>query len=351
VLCPLQPPEAGKVHNSPKLMQPYRLVKLLPLALLMTSAAATRAQVDPGKTVATVNGEAIKGEEYYRRMEFLPGIGKKDGDSFFEAPPGFLTLEQLITEKLVMQLAKQKGVFPSDLQVQAELKARQEDNPNLLKDWTTNGRTPEELSSQIRFELAQFNIETFGITVTDSEVQKFYTEHPTMYTNPKQDKLRIIVVQDAASRASVDKALAAGTAFADVAKQYSVDITKVAGGDLGQVPHDFLSQSAKDALAKVKIGQSTDWISSETNDNQTRFVKFLLVDVVPESKMTLDAKLKRQIRKQRLIDLGQVKNDIRKDMNALRMKAQINITEPEFAAIYKRFIDAYLKQTGATGGQ
>jgi foldase protein PrsA len=326
-------------------MQIIELRKLLPLAAIALAGVA-HAQVDPNRTIATVNGEEIKGGEYYRRMEFLPGVGRKDGENFFEAPPGFLTLEQLITERLVLQLAKQKGVFPSDLQVQAELKARQEDNPNLLKEWTSNGRSADELNQQIRYELSQFNLQTFGVTVTDSEVQKFYTEHPDMYTVPKQDKLKVIVVESDAAKSSVDKALGAGTDFGAVAKQYSADVSRASGGDLGAVPHDFLGQSAKDALAKIKIGQTSEWVPTQTAEGQQRYIKFLLVDIIPEKKLTLDDKLKRSIRRRMMLDRGNVKNDIRQMMNDIRGKANINITEPEFAAIYKRFIDAYLKQSG-----
>src|SRR4051794_21708042 len=101
----------------------------LMLALMGVSMAQN--PVDATRVVATVNGVEIKGAEYYRRMEFLPGVGRNLGDGFAEFPPGFLTLEQLITEKLVLQLAKDKGVFPTDVEVKAELDYRKTKNPNL----------------------------------------------------------------------------------------------------------------------------------------------------------------------------------------------------------------------------
>jgi foldase protein PrsA len=313
-------------------------------AIILSSIAS--AQIDPNKTIATINGDPVKGAEYYRRMEFLPGVGKMDNQAFFEAPPGFLTLEQLITERLVVQLAKQKGVFPSDAEVEAELKIRQEDDPNLVQNWTTNGHTMEELKKQVEYDLAQFKLQTQGVTVTDSEVQKFYNDNPSMYTNPKQVKLRVIVVLKEADKAPVDKDLAAGKPFADVAKQYSVDASKAVGGEFGTVPIAFLNTPAKTAVEAVKIGQATAWVQSQTQDNQSRFVKFFLEDVIAEKKMTFDAKLKRQIRQRLMVDRGNVKNDVRKEMNVMRSKAKIEITEPEFADIYKKFVDAYLKQGG-----
>ena len=313
-------------------------------ALVVASMA--HAQVDPNRTIATINGDPIVGSEYYRRMEFLPGVGKMSNQAFFEAPPGFLTLEQLITERLVLQLAKQKGVYPSDPEVEAELKARQEDDPGFLAAWTKGGHTPEELKKQVRYELAQFKIQSFGITVTDQEVDKFYKDNPTMYTNPKQVKLRVIVVNDAAAKTTVDKELGAGKAFADVAKQYSTDASKAIGGEFGTVPIAFLNTATQTAVNAVKVGQSTTWVESTSQEGQTKYVKFLVEDLIAEAKMTLDASLKRNIRKRMMLDRGAVKNNIRTEMNAMRQKAKIDITEPEFAEIYKKFVDSYLKQGG-----
>ena len=314
--------------------------------IVLIASAASFAQVDPARTIAIINGEEVKGAEYYRRMEFLSGVGKRDGDNFFEAPPGFLTLEQLITERLVIQLAKQKGAYPTDVEVAAELKVRTEENPKLLADWTAMGRSAEELNSQIRYELAQFKISTFGITVTDQEVEKFFKENPSMYTVPKQVKLRVIVVEKEAEKAAVDKDLAAGKPFNEVAKQQSADISRANGGEYGTVPLAMLSTPAKAAVEAVKIGQATTWVASQTADGNSRFVKFQVLDIIPEKKLELDAKLRRNIRRQRMLDNGRVKNNIRDEMNAMRAKAKIDIKEPQFADIYKKFIEQYLKNGG-----
>jgi foldase protein PrsA len=327
-------------------MRRIDLTKKMLAALLLAVTASAFAQVDPNKTVVIVNGEEIKGAEYYRRMEFLPGVGKKDGETFFEAPPGFLTLEQLITEKLVMQLAKQKGILPVDAEVENELKIRMEDNPKLLTEWASMGRAPEELKTLVRYELAQFKIQTFGITVTDQEVEKFYKDNPTIYSLPKRAKLRVIVVESEADRSAVDKDLAAGKAFAEVAKERSLDLSKLKGGDYGEVPYEFLNTPARTEVEATKIGGVTNWVSSQTPSGNTRYVKFQVVDVLPEKRLDLDVKLKRNIRRKMMLDRGRVKNDVRQEMSAMRSKATIDIKEPQFADTYKKFVDTYLKQGG-----
>lgn len=321
------------------------MTKFLAAALAATLATVSFAQVDPARIVATVNGEEIKGGEYYRRMEYLPGVAKPMGRSYAEFPPGFLTIEQLVTERLVFQLAKQKGALPTDLEVDAELKTRQEDNPQYLEQWTANGRTLDELKYQIRYELTQFKIQTFGVTITNQEIDNHYKSAIAQYTLPKRAKLRVIVVQSEGDRDTVDAALKSGKAFAEVAKQYSKDVSRTQGGEYGTVPYGYLNTQVKTAVEAIKIGQTTGWLTT-SNDGKNTFLKFLLEDVVPESKLPLDAKLRRNIRRTLMLNIGQNKNDIQKEMVAIRQQAKIDIKDPAFADAYRKFIEAYLKQGG-----
>lgn len=315
------------------------------MAALFLAAVTSFAQVDPDRLVLTVNGEEIRGTEYYRRMEYLPGVGKPTGRTFSELPPGLLTMDQLITERLVFQLAKQKGVLPTDLEVDAELKVRQQENPNLVTNWTASGRTMDELRYQVRFELAQFKIQTFGVTITNQEVDNHYKTSAAIYTEPKKAKLRVIVVQSEGDRDTVDAALKSGTSFAAAATKYSADVTKANGGEYGTVPYAFLNTQVRDAVQAIKIGESTTWLSVAGSDKPT-FMKFMLEDVIPETKLPLDDNLRRSIRRRLMMDRGTVKNDIQKEMIAMRQSAKIDIKQKEFADAYQKFIQAYLKQGG-----
>ena len=70
--------------------------KIYSLLALALTACAAYAQVDANRTVAVVNGEEIKGGEYYHRMEYLSGVGRIGNNGVNEFPPGFMTIEQLI---------------------------------------------------------------------------------------------------------------------------------------------------------------------------------------------------------------------------------------------------------------
>jgi parvulin-like peptidyl-prolyl isomerase len=314
------------------------------IAVALAAAAFATAQVDVNRTVVVINGEEIKGGEYYHRMEFLSGVGKPMTNGIAEFPPGFLTIEQLITERLIFQLAKNKGVSPTEPEVQAELASRVEDDPKLLETWINSGRTEADLRYMIRLELAQFKVSTAGVNVTDQEIDQHFNANPNMYSTPKKVKISVLVVSDADTAEKVDAALKAKKPFADVAKQYSEDVTKNIGGEMGDIATYALSQPVREALEKIKINETTPWLN--TGD---RKVKFLLQNVTPSKRIPMTPKLRKQIRKRMMMDRGATKNNIAKEMRDLRDKTNIDIKDKAFAEAYTRFIEAYKKESSGKG--
>ncbi len=325
------------------------LLSIIMLSTLLVGAPAlSPAQADPDRTVVTVNGTEVKAAAYYRRMEYLPGVAKKVGNNLLDMPPGLITIDQMITDILVLQLAKEKGVFPSDLEINQELGFRKADNPDLMSIWKESGRTEDELKEQIKVELAQFKISTFGITVTDQDVDKYYKTYADRLTIPRQYKLSVIAVSVEADKATVDADLTAGKPFPEVAKARSVDVTRLQNGEYGTVPETALTEATRTALTGTKIGATTPWITTNANGSPI-FVKFRVDDIVASSKDPLTPSLRRRIRRQRMLDLGRVQNDISKDMINFRKKAKIDIKQPEWASAYQKFIEQYLNTPGVVG--
>ena len=310
--------------------------RILPSFALSLVACIAVAQVDPNATVVTINGEAVRGGEYFKRMEMLPNVSRRVGNNSLNFPPGFLTIELLITEKLVFQLAKQKGVYPSDAEVQAELNSILTENKTFLNDALLAGQSKEDVEHQIRYQLAQFKIATFGINLTDQEIDTFYRENPQVFTVPKRAKLSIIAVTDEATKSKVDNELSSGKAFGDVAAKFSEDISKANKGDFGTVPIATLPEGARNAINATKIGQMTAWV---VTPGATTQVKFMLHDVLPEEKTPLDAKVRKQIRRQLMLQRGQQKNNVAKEMADIREKANIQIANKAFADMYKKFLE------------
>jgi foldase protein PrsA len=294
---------------------------LLPFALC--AATLAQAQVDPERTIAVVNGEVIKGTEFYRRMEYLPGVGRMVGNSFAKFSPGFLTLEQIITEKLIMQLAKEKGVSPSEQEVKDELAYIMSTDPGTVKGWKESGQTDEEFIIYLRYNLCQFKLLTRGITITDQEIDQFYKTNEVLFTTPKLVSLRVIAVQTAEQAAAVDLDIEGGKKFDEVAKARSLD----------------LSDQARKSLEGVKVGGTTAWIVGGT----TR-VKFMVESITPEVKQPLDVNLRKRIRRELMLTKGKVKNEqaLQQEMRDKRKTATIDIKDKVYAETYKQFIDNFL---------
>lgn len=319
-------------------------MKKLTIALAALLPVAAIAQTDFTRTVATINGEEIKGPEYYKRMEYLPGVGKMIGQSFAQAPPGFLALDQIINERLLLQLAREKGVYPTDAEVKQELKLWIENNPNMLETAAASGMAESDMEYQVRLSMAQFKLQTRGITVTDQELEKFYKDNPTTFTLPKTIELRIVVVDTDSERSAVDSEVKAGKPFVEVAKTYNKDlILKASGGAIGPKAAEAFDPEIRAAIDKVKVGQVTDWVPTRGKYWRASFEKANPAKTIP-----LDDKLRLQLRRKLMLDRGRVKpeNDLSKMMSNMRAKSKIDIADKKFAETFQKMMGVAARGPG-----
>jgi parvulin-like peptidyl-prolyl isomerase len=293
-----------------------------------------QAQVDPNRVVLTVNGEEVKGSEYYERMEFLPGVGTVRGQDFLEAAPGFLTLNRLIEERLLLQVAKENKCLPTDAEIAGIYAERVADMPNYEKTYTEAGVTKKYVEHQIRLELAQFKLQTMGINVTDQEVDKHYKENPGRFTIGKRVKLSVITVPEF-RKDEADKALATKS-FAEVAKAMSQDQSAKDGGALGFIFEVELGDQIKAAIKPLKIGGMTAWIKGEN-----AVVKFRVDDIVPEQVKPLDAKMKKDLRRSLMVDRGMAKNNVEALLRAARKNAKIVVNQNQFKSEVTKMLERY----------
>lgn len=308
-------------------------------AILGLICAAGAQNIDSAALVATVNGDKILNGEYYTRMAFLDDVGTLNNNRFVEAPPAFLTLERLINERLIMQLAKEKGVAPTQAEIQAEMTARKTDNPETLQRLRDFGVSDATILSQIALDLAQFNLVTMGVTITDAQIDNHYKLNKGVYVTPAMVKLRVIVVDKAEDEAKVDTALKTKS-FGDVAKELSTDITKYAGGDLPEVAISASPKSIQDQVNKLNSGDKTPWIESEGS-----FMKYLIEKKTESKQLPLDDNLRKEIRRRMMLIAGQQKNDVQKMISDKRKSAKVTISAPGLQKLW----DLYIK--GQLGGK
>lgn len=292
---------------------------------------------DLNKAMLKVNGDVVSLGEYYRRMEFLQDVGKMVGNQFVERTPGFLTVERLVTEKLTMQLARRHGVAPTPGEVENEYRIRKEDNPAQIKTLLDMGITEADIKGQIAIEMAQFNVLTKGVSITDQQITDHYNNNRFIYTTPAMASLRVIVVREATDKARVETALRSKK-FEEVARELSVDLSKFDGGYLGEVPIERLPQNVKNLVELLPAGSNTPWIES-----QGAFLMYRIETKTEAKQLPLDDRLRRQIRRKMMLDMGRAKNDVKAMMDEMLKTVVVEIDSPWLQKIWNDYIEEYRK--------
>jgi foldase protein PrsA len=196
------------------------------------------------KVVAVVNGEKITKEELRNETEKVAG---RD------------VLANLIRKKIILQAAKKEGVYPKKEEIEKEIEFRKRESPTFLEDLQKQGISLEEYKNQIAEDLAEFNLLTKGIEVSDKEVEEAFKKY-----KPLLDRVRLKWIVNS-SKEEIKKAkekLSAGAFFETVAKDSSQDtLTKNRGGDLGYVSLSQLREinpKLADLAISLPLGKVSD---------------------------------------------------------------------------------------------
>lgn len=298
-----------------------------PLAVLVFLAAVGSGWAQQlGAPVVSVNGEAITYGEFYKRMSVLPGVGRMAGGQFVLATPGFLTLQQMINEELMIQLAKEKGVAPTDAEIQAEIDLHLKENPDFVKTFLQSGLSEADLRHDIRVQLSEFKVTTMGVTVTDFQVQRYYEDQKRQFTLPKRYRIRVIAASSAEKKQAVDAALGSGKGFAEVAAEHSEDLSRYDGGLIGNVAESALGTNMKTLVTTMQKGQTTPWLAGQSGTE----LKVFLEDILAEEVLPFDDVLKRDIWKKLMTDRGLVRNNMAQMMREMRAKVNLGLTGTPF---------------------
>jgi foldase protein PrsA len=155
------------------------------------------------KPVVVINGEKIT------RASFLAQLEKEQGAD---------VLRRMIQEKLVMQEAKKKNIWPTSEQVQKEIAQMRETEPDLDRQLRLRGKTAEDLTDDIRGRLAMANLIAAQVKLPESEVKKLWAEHQQRFNRPEGRIIAMVVTQSATIGSKARTLLVAGTP-ADLAAQ------------------------------------------------------------------------------------------------------------------------------------
>ena len=262
---------------------------ILVLALSGLAYAAEAQKVDSAdKVVARVNGQDITESEL---LEFIKPFGQQAMMLYGTEQGRKMILDDVITMRLYA--------------IDGEAQKLDE--------------TPEfqaQLAAARRAMLAQASMRKAidGLTVSDDEAQKFYTENQKLFVQQERVHARHILVSGDENLAKVQEALKEGTSFDAVAKEYSIDPGSAAnGGDLGEFPRGVMvPEFEKTAFALKEPGEVSEPVKTQFG---WHIIK--LEERIPESAAPFEEVKERILQELRDQKTQQVLQDKSKELEGL----------------------------------
>jgi len=245
---------------------------LVLLAALCVLAACSRENLPQRKqVVATVNGEKIYLDEYQKRLNAQKGLLAA------KALPESLNkrelleeeiLESIITEKIVLQRARELNLSVSDTELERKLLDIRKDYGdnffNLLaqqnvryEDWR------EELRKEMLWDKLVAADVNAQIRVSEDEAEDYFNDHPGLCKSQARVRAAQIVVRDREKADNTKARLEKGEDFAKVAAEVSIAPEAAHGGDLGLIFRETLPETLDKTLFNLPAGKISPVVKSD----------------------------------------------------------------------------------------
>ncbi len=213
-------------------------------------------------TIAKVNGEKIQRkdlEENPRLKQVVNQMKMQYGEEFEKSEQGkevlkeqkSQILDELITEKVLLQKGKELKVIPKDEELNKEVDKKfneikavyNNDEKKFEETLKSTGFTKETLKEYLKSQIIiekVINEATKDVKVEDKDVKKYYNENQSMFTEkPNTMNVSHILVKTEDEAKKVKKRLDSKEDFAKVAKEISQDTgSKDKGGLLGDINYN-----------------------------------------------------------------------------------------------------------------
>ena len=213
-------------------------------------------------TIAKVNGEKIQRkdlEENPRLKQVVNQMKMQYGEEFEKSEQGkevlkeqkSQILDELITEKVLLQKGKELKVIPKDEELNKEVDKKfneikavyNNDEKKFEETLKSTGFTKETLKEYLKSQIIiekVINEATKDVKVEDKDAKKYYNENQSMFTEkPNTMNVSHILVKTEDEAKKVKKRLDSKEDFAKVAKEVSQDPgSKDKGGLLGDINYN-----------------------------------------------------------------------------------------------------------------
>ena len=260
-----------------------RLIVFLFIAVI-APLWASAAEPEPNK-VADVNGTVITRQDLDSEFDSFRQRMMQQGQVLPEAELEGIRkqlLNQLIDRELLYQDSQKKGIKITDSVVDAELsklKGRFPSEEAFKNAMAASNTTESELLARITEGLAiRELIDTYitpKVSVTEKEVKAFYDENASIFQQPEQVKASHILIKveadaDDAQKSKarkqiedIQKEVAAGADFGQVAKEKSQGPSSANNGDLGFFGRGQMVKPFETAAFELEVGQVSPIVETQ----------------------------------------------------------------------------------------
>lgn len=282
------------------------IVIIFPLTIFLAGCGESK------KPVAVVNGEKITKEEFYKELEEAAGAD---------------VLISLIRQRIIVQAAKEEGVYPTEEEIEKEIELQNKRNPQLRSQLAKRGITEEELKQSVAENLAGVKLITKGIEVSDKEVEDFFNRNKNAF---EIVRVRWIVTLGEEAIKKAKAKLDAGATFETVAQDSSLDpYTKERGGDMGYTSIADLSgidPKLAGVAQSLPLGKASDIIKL----SRGRYAIIRVEERIPANLADYRESIARQIALDKAVQEGKPEKVLRPVFE----KAKVEIKEGRFKDIW-----------------
>lgn len=197
--------------------------------------------IDRQRTLAEFDGGKITREEFLKAFRLEAGkydpLVWKDEKRALEIKGKML--DELVEEKILLDMAKKSGISVSDSELATELESYKSSYTETTfrqmlgisginyDDWAEKKKNKYTVQKLIEQEVIG------KMPVDPADVKKYYQEHAGEFTHPAEVRARHILVSSWDEASKLAKELEAGGNFAAIAKKQSISPERWNGGDLG----------------------------------------------------------------------------------------------------------------------
>ena len=236
---------------SEKKFQIALLVVLL-LIVLIGAFYLYNNKTNTDNVVARINNEVITKDDLYEALV------EQNGQA---------TLDSLISDKIIELELKKQNITVTEESIQEEIDkiASQYGGQEAFEQALSSyGYSLDYIRTNIEKSLEVKKLLEPQITITEDEMKTYFEENKDSFNVEEQVKASHILVDSEEKAKEVKSKLSAGEDFANLAKEYSTDISnKEQGGSLGFFSKGDMVKEFEDVAFSMEIGKISDPVKTQ----------------------------------------------------------------------------------------